>query len=62
MPQVESFIENRELVNEAQELYEFVRFVATSFDKVGRDALKFMPSKEYHPLVIESVRAMICNQ
>lgn len=59
MPHIETIIENRELVQEAQELYDFVKFVATSTDKVGRSALLFMPQKTYHPLVLESVKEMI---
>jgi hypothetical protein len=51
--------EIQSLNKEAFELYEFVEFLATSTDQVGRDALKFMPSKQYHPLVIEKVKEII---
>jgi hypothetical protein len=44
---------------QVEELYDFVKFVATSFDKVGRAALKFMPLKEYPPIVLEAVKNKI---
>lgn len=59
MPSIDSFIEDRELVTQAQELYEFVKFVATSTDSVGRSALLFMPMKEYHPIVLSTARDLI---
>jgi hypothetical protein len=46
---------------EIEELYEFVKFMATSFDEVGRAALLFMPERVYHPFVIEAVRERIKN-
>lgn len=53
--------ESRELQEQVEELYSFVEFVATSTDKAGRAALMFMPVRQYHPMVLSTVRDMIAR-
>ena len=51
--------ESRELQEQAEELYSFVKFLATSTDRAGRAALMFMPVRQYHPMVLSTVRDLI---